>query len=213
VRTVARLAATGVFVVLTACDVERPVVIDQRSDSSLRQTTTAKTSNTQPTSASVPSSVAAPGSSDGTMTTPSPPTVFAAASPPRLSTSAPAEATDPRMYRPDPIRARDRTAATGHPDITRRRRLERDLSFVEFPDGRFLQVDLIAVTVPTGAEFWTIAVNGRLKMKTFATASSTMGARLDRDVYGNTVIVLFNAVAADGNIISTTGDIEVTDGG
>ena len=62
-------------------------------------------------------------------------------------------------------------------------------SLVDFPDGRFLQVDLANVKVPTGAAFWTVMVDGRLKTKAYATAGSIMGTRLDRDIYGATVLV------------------------
>lgn len=215
-RTIPRLAAIGVFVVLTACDAGQPVASDQGPDQSLRQATTAETSATQPTSASMPSSVAVPVAADAMTATPSPPTVGATATPPQLSTSAPPEVPDPRMYRPDPIRVDDHVTATLRPATLASPDPGTStvaFSLVEFPDGRFLQVDLSAVTVPTGAELWTVEVNGRLKMKTSATAGSTLGARLDRDVYGNTVIVSLNATTADGQIISTTGDIEITDGG
>ena len=85
------------------------------------------------------------------------------------------------------------------------------MRIVEFPDGRFLEVDLTNAAVPLGAAFWTTEVNGRPKLKTTARQGSTQGSRVDRAVYGDSFIVRFSGTTVDGQVLATTGDIQISE--
>ncbi len=85
------------------------------------------------------------------------------------------------------------------------------LQVVEFPDGRFLELDLTNAVVPENAAFWTTEINGRSLGRSTARQGSTMGHRIDNDVYGDTLIVTFSALTTDLIMLATTGDVRIVD--
>ncbi|HEY7628114.1 MAG TPA: hypothetical protein VH761_13650 [Ilumatobacteraceae bacterium] len=85
------------------------------------------------------------------------------------------------------------------------------LEIVEFPDGRFLEMDLTNAVVPENAAFWTTEINGRPQGRSTARQGSTMGRRVDKEVYGDTLIVTFSAVTSDDLVLATTGEVRIVD--
>ncbi len=83
------------------------------------------------------------------------------------------------------------------------------LQIVEMPDGRFLQADLTNAVVPESAAFWTTQINGGSRLKTTARQGSTIGIRVDPSIYGESFSVTFSATTADGDILATTGVVEM----
>ena len=65
--------------------------------------------------------------------------------------------------------------------------------------------------MPESAAFWTTEINGGLRSKTTARQGSTLGIRVDRDVYGDSFRARFSATTADGEVLATTGEIEMVE--
>jgi hypothetical protein len=122
------------------------------------------------------------------------------------------ETIEPTIYRPVPIRQGDQVTAVIQPiegvgldnsSVT--------LRIVELPDGRFLEADLDSAVVPESAAFWTTEINGGLRGKTTARQGSTLRIRVDRDVYGGSFRVRFSATTANGEVLATTGEMEMVE--
>jgi len=120
--------------------------------------------------------------------------------------------TEPLMYRPEPIRVGEPATVVIQPvggvalnnsTVT--------LTVVEFPDGRFLQADLENAAVPARAAYWTTEVNGRLRVKTTARQGSTLGTRVDRDVYCGSFNFRFSATTTEGDVLATTGNVQIVE--
>ncbi len=116
------------------------------------------------------------------------------------------------MYRPEPIRSGALVTASVVPvegvtldgsTVT--------FQIVDMPDGRFLQVGRENAVVPAGAAYWTTNINGRLKAKSSAIQAGLYGTRIDHEVYGDAFAVSVDAITSTGEILASTGAIEMTD--
>lgn len=128
------------------------------------------------------------------------------------TTVAPTEPLEQTIYHPEPIWEGKQVTAMIQPVEG----VVLDNSSVamwiaQLPDGRFLEADLTNAVVPEGAAFWAIDINGRLRSKTTAYQGSTKGIRVDRDVYGDSFTVTLSATTADGAVLATTGDVQMTE--
>ena len=128
------------------------------------------------------------------------------------TTVAPTEPPEQTIYHPEPIWEGDQVTAMIQPvEGVVLDNSSVKLRIVEFPDGRFLEANLTNAVVPEGAAFWTTEVNGRLKLKTTARQGSTQGSRIDRDVYGDSFTVRFSGTTAEGQVLATTGEIQISE--
>ena len=128
------------------------------------------------------------------------------------TTRGPSETVEPTIYRPVPIREGDQVVAVLQPaEGVSLDESSVALKIVDLPDGRFLEADLTSAVVPDGAAFWTTEINGKLRERVTARQGSTLGIRVDRDVYGDSFTVTFSATAADGAILATSGDVQLTE--
>lgn len=131
---------------------------------------------------------------------------------PALPGTSSVEQTEPTIYRPEPVHEGDRVIAEIVPvEGVALEGSSVSLQIVDFPDGRFLEMDLADAVVPPDAAFWTTEINGRSQGRSTARQGSTMGHRVDEGMYGDTLIVVFSAIAADGTLLASTGEVEIVD--
>ena len=146
-----------------------------------------------------------------TLPTTSPTTIVQTTAPtttvPTTTTALP----EPTMYRPAAIRSGTLVTASVMPVAGVLDGSTVTFQIVEMPDGRFLQVDRANAIVPTGAEFWTISINGRLSLKTTARQGGLNGTRIDPEVYGDAFTVSFNAVTGTDEILASTGEVQMSE--
>lgn len=165
----------------------------QRQSALTDSTKVAGNGDLDPASMSAPQTVVPETSSSKTSTTP--------------GASATTEQT---IYRPVPIREGDRVVAPIQPvEGVSLDNSSVTLRVVELSDGRFLEADLESAVVPEAAAFWTTEINGGLRSRTTARQGSTLGIRVDTDVLGDSFLVTFSATTADGEVLATTGEIEM----
>jgi hypothetical protein len=170
------------------------------SESTLTPTATIPASTT-PTSESASTDSDAPTTSLSTTTSASAPTASSTVDP-----------TAQTIYRPQPVEEGDHVIAMIVPvEGVVLDGSSVSLEIVEFPDGRFLEMDLTNAVVPENAAFWTTEINGRPQGRSTARQGSTMGRRVDKEVYGDTLIVTFSAVTSDDLVLATTGEVRIVD--
>lgn len=127
-------------------------------------------------------------------------------------TIAPSGQPEQTIYRPEPIRQGDQFTAMilpAHGVVLDNSTVV--LRIVELPDGRFVQLDLTNAKVPESAAFWTTQINSTARGKTTARQGSTMGIRVDRAVYGDRFTVALSATTGDGEVLATTGAVEMNE--
>lgn len=129
-----------------------------------------------------------------------------------MTTVGPTEVPEQTIYRPEPIREGDQvTAVIGPVAGVVLDNSSVKLRIVVLPDGRFIEADLTSAVVPEGAAFWVTEINGRLRGKVTARQGSTWGIRVDRDVYGDSFTVTFSATTTNGELVASTGDVQMTE--